>query len=220
MKVIDLTGMRFNRWTVQGRGPNNTKGQAQWVCKCDCGSERLLVSVSVRTGHSKSCGCLKLEVLKERSTKHGHAHMGKISPTYQSWAGMLARCTDANHKNYAAYGGRGIKVCERWKSFKNFLADMGEKPAGTSLDRKDVNKGYTKANCRWATPIEQGRNKRSNRLMTLNGVTKTMQEWCELLDIKPATLSYRVCRGWSDVEALTTPVRQVPGLLGPHQSPQ
>lgn len=216
MKVIDLTGMRFNRWTVQGRGPNNTKGQAQWICKCDCGSERLLVSVSVRTGHSKSCGCLKLEVLKERSTKHGHAHMGKISPTYQSWAGMLARCTDTKHKGYKAYGGRGIKVCERWKSFKNFLADMGEKPIGTSLDRKDVDKGYSKANCRWATSFEQARNKRNTRMMTLYGQTRPLAEWAELTGIKKKILWDRLGAGWSEEEALTIPPKRVPKLHRPH----
>lgn len=136
---------------------------------------------------------------------HGHATGGVISPTYHSWAGMVARCTNEKHRSYADYGGAGITVCERWLVFANFLADMGEKTAGMSIERRDGTKGYEPGNCCWATPKRQGRNKRNNRLMTLNGVTRTMAEWCETLGVKQSSLSHRVQAGWSDEDALTKP---------------
>jgi len=113
-----------------------------------------------RTDGIGSCGCAKLELLINRSTKHGHATNG-ISPTYHSWAGMNARCSNPRHSHYKYYGKRGIKVCKRWQqSFSAFLTDMGEKPQGKSLDRINTYSHYTPKNCRWATPKEQANNRR------------------------------------------------------------
>lgn len=141
-----------------------------------------------------------------RSTKHGHATAGVITPTYHSWSGMKARCLNPSNKRWADYGGRGIRVCERWMSFDNFLADMGEKLPGTSIDRIDMHGNYEPGNCRWTTPKRQARNRRDNRLMSLNGVTKTLADWAEELGIAPTTLQYRRERGWSDKDVLTRPV--------------
>lgn len=209
MHVIDLTGQRFTRWTVIRRTQNTTQGQARWLCRCDCGTEAVMLSILLRHGISRSCGCLKRERHALRSTKHGHATNG-ISPTYHSWAGMVARCTNPRHTAAAHYSRNGVRVCERWLTFSNFLTDMGEKPSGMSLDRFPDHKGnYEPGNCRWATPTEQSRNKANNRIMTLNGVSKTMAEWCDDLGMNRGTLSHRIHRaGWSDEKALTTPVRR------------
>lgn len=135
-KAVDMAGQRFNRWTVIARAENSPSGQIRWMCRCQCGTEAIVQSGALKSGHSKSCGCHKIEVTIRRSTKHGHATGGVITPTYHSWAGMIARCTDPNHSDYRLYGGRGVTVSERWLDFSNFLADMGEKPPQSSLDRR------------------------------------------------------------------------------------
>lgn len=143
--------------------------------------------------------------MRKAHTKHGHAPESGATPTYHTWSGMVARCNNPRHKSFGRYGGAGIRVCERWLTFANFLADMGEKPRGTSIDRIDHTRGYEPGNCRWATDKQQARNKRNNRPMTLDGVTRTQAEWVELLGIHQATLNDRLAHGWSDERALTTP---------------
>lgn len=134
---------------------------------------------------------------------HGHTSNWQQSSTYQAWAAMRQRCGNPNTKHWKSYGGRGITICERWESFENFLADMGERPAGCSLDRKDNNGNYCKENCRWATQRQQMNNTRVNRLITFNGITQTVSQWAEALGVKQNTLLYRLRRGWSIERALT-----------------
>lgn len=140
------------------------------------------------------------------SKTHLHTSGRKFSPTYHSWCGMKARCTNPKNAHYQDYGGRGLSYCVQWESFEVFLSDMGEKPKGMSLDRIDFNQGYFPENCRWATPSEQARNKRNNTQLTANGKTQCMQTWAEELKIPPATLSYRINHGWSHEAAINTPV--------------
>ncbi len=125
--------------------------------------------------------------------------------THVIWMTMRQRCRDTNAKDYARYGGRGIKVCERWESFENFLADMGERPAGMSIERDDNDGDYTPDNCRWATRSEQQRNRRSNVLLTHDGVTLCVAEWAIRTGINRMTLHTRIDRGWPTDKALTTP---------------
>ena len=138
-------------------------------------------------------------------TKHGHCRYGAETATYNSWHSMLKRCNRPEHWNYARYGGRGITVCDRWKTFENFLADMGERPSGKTLDRQDNALGYSPGNCRWSTHKEQHRNKRSNRLVSWNGKTLTIAEWTETLGLSRGLLRQRLNRGWSVGDALATP---------------
>lgn len=169
---IDITGQRFGRLVVLRRDGYRCK-QATWHCRCDCGAETSTQGSHLRSGHTLSCGCLGREhaVAASRSSswKHGHGH-GMRSPTYRSWISMKTRCTNPSVPHYHYYGGRGIRVCERWEKFENFLADMGLRPAGTSLDRYPNNSGnYEPGNCRWATPKEQAKNRRPSRRRGLDG---------------------------------------------------
>jgi hypothetical protein len=163
MTTPDLTGRRFTRLTVLRREPNRS-GHAYWLCACDCGNEAHADSAMLLDGRHRSCGCLKRERLIAQSTSHGAKPRSGGSPTYNSWMNMLRRCTNPNHPRYADWGGRGITVCERWQDFALFLADMGEKPSGTTLERMDNNGNYEPGNCTWATPAQQGRNTRGFKL--------------------------------------------------------
>lgn len=155
--AIDLTGMRFGRLIVIERIQSHSP-HAVWRCKCDCGQERNVIGQNLRRHVQKSCGCLDLE----RKTIHGAARRGTTTGEYTSWKAMIQRCTNPNRTGYELYGGRGIKVCDRWlHSFENFLVDMGERPSPRhSIEREDVNGDYISDNCHWATMSEQMANQR------------------------------------------------------------
>ena len=157
-------GLRFGRLTVLSRD-GHIRMRAAYRCQCDCGQEVRIEGYKLRKGHTRSCGCLKRErtaVMGHATRKHGHWIGGAESPTYQSWRAMVKRCTQPTAANWKYYGGRGIRVCARWREgFEAFLADMGERPPATTLDRYPDNDGnYESGNCRWATPKQQAQNRR------------------------------------------------------------
>lgn len=206
-RLIDLTGKRFDRLIVkERRGTDNWKSSL-WLCKCDCGNECLVTSHNLRTKHTKSCGCLQKEATVKSHTSHGHRH----TRLYGIWNSMVARCHRKNSKAFPVYGGRGITVCDEWKSFADFLewSLANGYNDGLSLDRINNEEGYCPGNCRWVTMETQANNKRSNVVVEYKGENHTLAEWSKILGIKYATLRKRVGEGWSVEEAFHTPLRGV-----------
>lgn len=218
-KVYELTGQRFGRLTVLQKSETKKRSQLVWLCKCDCGQQASVESWSLRKGLTRSCGCLSLEARsKPRPSirKHGEGSNGKETPEYQTWAAMLSRCNNPNHKAFAHYGGRGITVCERWKVYQNFLADMGRRPdASYSIDRIDNSLGYSPENCRWTDAKTQMNNRRPahldkttsvHRLFEHQGQARKVIEWLSIVGISQNTYRQRIRDGKTVGEAIFTPL--------------
>lgn len=203
-RFINLTGKTIGNWEVLGFAGKDSWGGCLWECRCACGAVKRVLGNSLRGNGSKKCsGCAR--------TSHGHARKGQCTATYKSWVSLVKRCTSPNDSSFSRYGGRGIKITSTWrKSFAAFLADMGERPSKNhSIDRIDNEGHYEPGNCRWATKTEQGRNKRTNRLIAFRGEVKCLAEWAEQFGISRARVGQRLKAGWPTGKALTTPVRKV-----------
>lgn len=201
--MIDLTTQRFGRLLVlrrEGVAKNGTGTAPTWCCRCDCGTEVVVPGPSLRRGQSRSCGCL--------TRKHDAytARHNKPTPEYSAWSAMISRCTNPKCASYRSHGARGIRVCERWQTAANFLADMGPRPSPHhSLDRIDNNGHYEPSNCRWATREQQHRNKRNNHVLTVGGLALPISAWSERTGLSPTTIRMRMERGWSAERAVNTP---------------
>lgn len=192
-------GSRFGSWVVL----DPKKSGLRVRCVCDCGTERMVNIYNLRDGKTQSCGCAAN--LGQAAITHGLSGTAE----YGIWKAMKARCYNPKHKNFADYGGRGIKVCSKWiDSPEVFIADMGERPSSLhSIDRIDCNGDYSPDNCRWATQKAQTRNTRRSVVVEHNGEAKTVAEWADLTGIKDSTLYHRLYLGWSVERTLTTPAR-------------
>jgi hypothetical protein len=203
--LIDLAGLRFGRLVALecvSRGSMNV--HARWRCSCDCGRETLVRSTNLRSGSTRSCGCLY------RRKGAPSRHRGSNTAEYRVWVGLRNRCECPHEKAYVNYGGRGIAVCERWQQFENFLADMGPRPSPKhSIDRIDNNGNYEPGNCRWVTQLEQMQNTRHTIRIEHNGRTQSVAAWARELGMRDLTLRRRLARGWPVTKALTEP----PGAL-------
>lgn len=203
-KFKNLTGQIFGKLTVIKFV--DCKIYARWLCECSCDAKNqiIIIGASLTSGNTRSCGCLKNELTSIRRKKHGLSN----SDEYFIWAGMKSRCLNKNESNYHNYGGRGIKVCDRWvESFENFYEDMGPRPGPEySIERKNNDGDYEKDNCRWATNKEQNNNKRTNRYIEYNGKIKTLSQWAEAFNIRLTTLAGRLEDGWTIKEAFETPI--------------
>lgn len=198
------TGKKYGRWTVLERG-KNAGSAATWLCKCDCGNQAVVRGAHLRSGNTRSCGCLHREIVAKSARTHGQRGL----PEYGSWDHMIQRCTNPNNNKFADYGGRGIKVCQIWRdSFEAFYQDLGPRPSpGYSLDRIDNNGNYEPGNCRWATQRQQCHNTRSNRNFMHNGETLCLAAWARKVGINYNTLRSRLRCGWSVNKTLITPVK-------------
>jgi hypothetical protein len=177
-------------------------------CICKCGEPFCCKLSAIKSGNTSSCGCYAREVVGKQAITHGYGTGPKRS-IYRTWASMKNRCGNPNDTRFSSYGGRGITVCKEWLKFENFLADMGERPLGRSLDRIDNNKGYFKENCRWATPKEQQRNTRLNKWIEHKGERLTLSDWAKRLgSTNEWIVGSRLKLGWSPEEAVSTPVNK------------
>lgn len=203
MRFIDLTGRIFGRLTVIKSDSRPKPGQWRWLCKCDCGNTHIVCGCALRNGDVQSCGCLQRELLSKRRKKHGLCK----SPEYIVWTNMRRRTTDPKNTYYRYYGGRGIRVCDKWNDFSLFLSDMGNKPSNShTIERIDSNGNYCPENCVWATSLAQSNNRRNNIRITHGGVTRTSTEWDRHLGFKIKTVYNRLRLGWSNEKAVTTPL--------------
>jgi len=168
---LDLTGQSFGQLIVVKRANKPGEGPVEWVCKCSCGNDTLVISANLRNGTTKSCGCIRRKLSKEKFKTHG---MTKTR-TYRIWNSMKTRCLNKKATNYEWYGGIGVTICDRWMSFENFYEDMGEAPEKHSIDRIDVTKGYSPENCRWSTAKEQSLNKRKRRIFSEEALKKFLK---------------------------------------------
>lgn len=212
MKNIDITNNRYGKLVAIERS-TNISGKTAWKCKCDCGNITYVSTSNLTCNRIRSCGCLKLEKLLERSTTHNQRH----TYLYEVWKGIRQRCKNSKHSSYHNYGGRGIKVCEAWdKSFQAFYdwsyangystENQKDEKLKLTIDRIDNNGNYEPSNCRWVDRKTQTRNMRTTRFITFNGQNKSVSEWCEIYGIKLQTFNTRIRNGWSIEEALTKPI--------------
>ena len=203
-KFIELTGQRFGRLVVIGRSRETRTQGVYWDCICDCGTKKVIIGSSLRGGVTKSCGC----IVVENCTAHG---LNKL-PEASIYRGMKRRCLNPSSHGFKYYGGRGIKICDRWlgpEGLKHFILDMGPRPVGYEIDRINNNGDYEPENCRWVTPSENGRNKRNNASIIYNGETRCITEWAEILGMNHNTLFNRLnTLGWSPEKAFTTPEKE------------
>lgn len=201
-KSIMQLGARIGHWVIVREDPESRPDGARcWICRCDCGTERSVRGANLRNGGTRSCGCATPEAIRAANKTHG---LCGRSPEYKIWSSMRDRCLNPRARAYPSYGGRGITICPEWGDAGQFYADMGPRPSPAhSLDRIDNDGPYSPENCRWATPTDQQRNTRGNRLITFAGRTLPMSVWCEETGLKHSTLWERLRRGWSVERALT-----------------
>ena len=194
-KAVDLSGKRFERLVVQGIAFRKNEN-IYWKCICDCGNRTKVEGYKLTSGHTKSCGCYKMDAVTTHSMTN--------TPTYTTWATMIQRCHNPNSANFDRYGMRGIKVCNRWRnSFEAFLEDMGERPEGTTIDRIDNEGNYEPSNCRWATIYQQQRNLRSNVNVEVDGITMCFKDACAKTGIDYKTAQNRIYKlGMTPQEAI------------------
>lgn len=184
-QAIDYSNQKINMLTVLYRDGTHKSGCATWKCLCDCGQECSKTSWMLKCG-VMSCGCYA-KALKTTHGMHG-------TKEYRTWDGMKARCLNPKHQSYHRYGGRGIRVCERWMTFENFYEDMGDAPDGFTLDRIDNDGNYCPENCRWADWDTQYSNRRNSVRVEFRGELKTIGEWCRLLNLSYERTYHRIQR--------------------------
>lgn len=193
---------KYGRLTVIERSKTNTR---YFKCRCKCGNEKEVFTSHLLQGRTTSCGCYHKEVISKLMKQVNRTHGMYGTSTYNAWAAMLDRCRNPKSRQWKDYGGRGIKVCDEWKTFEKFYTDMGDK-RGLTLERIDNELGYSKENCKWATCKEQANNRRACVVLEFQGMKKNITQWSEELGVSRRKIYDRLRRGnWSIEKALTTP---------------
>lgn len=200
----DLTGRIFGRLTAISPTERRSGGSVIWSCHCQCGNEAFVTSANLKSENTRSCGCLIGELI----ATHGATRHGVITREYRTWKAMFTRCRNPHSPHFARYGGRGIEICERWRDYAAFLADIGPCPPGYTLERINNDGNYEPSNVRWATQSEQMRNTSRTRFLTHRGVTLCLSDWATRIGTSYLCLYKRLMMGWSVERALTTPVRR------------
>lgn len=204
-KAYSYIGKKFNKLLVMGVSHRNAHGEYFVFCDCDCGTTGKIVAFSdIKRSTTVSCGCVRRTWNTLNKRVHGLSHM----KAYHIWTKIMDRCYNPKARSYKHYGARGISVCTRWHDVVNFIADMGDKPDGLSIDRIDNSKGYSPENCRWATNFEQAQNTRLNRMIEINGECFCLSEWIRRKGISMSTFYYRTKRGLDPIVALTMESRK------------
>jgi hypothetical protein len=197
MRSHNLLEQRFGRLLVLSREPSR-RNRTMWLCLCDCGANTVVAANPLVKGRTKSCGCYRRQVLS--NLQHGMSG----TRTHNIWRGMLKRCQTKTCGAYPHYGGRGIKVCDRWQTFENFFADMGEAPLGSSIEREDVNGDYEPSNCVWLELGRQTLNTRRTVHITIGEESNPLSVWCEKKGLRYGLVYDRIARlGWTPERALT-----------------
>jgi len=208
-RIKDIAGLVFGKLSVVSYDKQNKHGASLWLCRCECGVEKVVSSNDLKTGNTVSCGCHRSQALAS-----GRAALHKASKTHgksktrehHTWQNMIYRCHTESCPGFFRYGGKGIAVCQRWRdSFEAFLEDMGPRPHGSySVDRIDGNGNYEPGNCRWATKQEQAINRKSTVMLEHNGETRTLTEWAKIVGLPKGTVSRRILKGLTAAQALDT----------------
>lgn len=208
---IDLTGNVYGKLTVISYSKKDKHGVSYWLCRCECGVEKVCNSMTMKAGRTVSCGCVgkinrdigRAKLITKRTT-HGKSGTRE----HHIWQNMIYRCENENCRQFKNYGERGIKVCDEWRwSFEAFLEDMGELPTQEhSIDRIDNDGNYEPENCQWSTKREQSNNRRNNRILEYNGQSLTMQQWADKIGMNKITIHARLSAGWSVAKAIETPI--------------
>lgn len=214
--LIDMAGKKYGELTVK-EFAGKFKGHKYWKCICSCGEQTVVEGGNLRNGNTRSCGHIHIETIKKTSRKHGDTVGRSPAPEYVTWISMKARCYNLKNKEYKNYGGRGIKICDRWlngdgkkSGYECFLLDMGRRPEHHSIDRIDNNGDYEPANCQWASNVTQALNKRNNRYVEYGGIRVLLKSVCDDLGISYTAVLARMDKlGWSVEDAIEKPLRKL-----------
>lgn len=200
-KLKDLTGQRFGKLIVVERAENDSQGNAQWLCKCDCGNKKVIRGYQLTNNKTKSCGCLV--------GHNNETHKKSRTRMFNIWINMIQRCNNPKNSCYKYYGNKNIQVTKEWLDFENFYnwASTNGYTDKLTIDRIDNNGNYEPNNCRWVDMKTQQRNRSNNNLITINGDTKCLAEWCIIYHISPSAVWLRTQKGIDIVTAITTPSR-------------
>jgi hypothetical protein len=206
-RVKNITGQLFGRITVLSFRDIH-KRRTRWYCVCSCGEKLTCSGSALKTGNTRSCGCLKRDTTIERNITQSTTHGMTATSIYNVWASMKRRCCRPSSQDYKNYGGRGITVCERWLEFENFYEDMGDRPSNQySIERIDNDGDYCLDNCKWILTSNQAKNRRTNRRLSYNGETRIVVDWARHLNMNVHTIYSRLNRGWSIADTLTRPLQ-------------